>query len=45
MAAICPNKNVPEWKRMVKHVGEREAYRAYMANDFTISAAIKRVFV
>ena len=39
-ASHCPNKNVPEWKRMVKHVGEREAYRAYMANGHTIPPAM-----
>ena len=38
--AHCPNKNVPEWKTMVKHVGEREAYRAYMAHNFTIPNAV-----
>ena len=40
MADICPNINVPEWKRMVHHVGEREAYRAYMAHGYTIPNAI-----
>jgi hypothetical protein len=40
MADICPNINVPEWKRMIHHVGEREAYRAYMAHGYTIPNAV-----
>ncbi len=30
--ASCPNKSHPEWKVMVQHLGERDAYRAYIAN-------------
>ncbi len=41
MSGPCPNKNVDEWKRMVKHLGsEDEAYRAYIAHGFTIPNAI-----
>lgn len=29
MALSCPNKNLPEWKRLVDEVGEREALNDY----------------
>lgn len=38
--AKCPNKSIPEWKNIVKHVGEFEAYRAYLAHDEQIPAAM-----
>lgn len=41
-AVLCPNKNVKEWNTMVNHVGEREAYRAYMAHNYTIPNAISQ---
>jgi hypothetical protein len=37
---VCPNTNTQEWKNMVAHVGEREAYRAYIAHNYTIPNAI-----
>ena len=42
MTGPCPNKNHPDWKRIVKHLNgkEFEAYRAYMANDFAIPASM-----
>lgn len=41
MIRICPNKATPEWKRMVKHLdSEAEAYRAFMAHNYTIPNAI-----
>ena len=40
MANTCPNINTLEWKNMLNHVGEREAYRAYIAHDHTIPNAI-----
>jgi len=38
--ATCPNKSVPEWKNMINHVGEFEAYRAYIAHGETIPNAV-----
>ena len=29
MALSCPNKSLPEWKRLVDEVGEREALNDY----------------
>ncbi len=28
--AVCPNKNLPQWKALVERVGEFEAYRDYL---------------
>lgn len=33
MAAVCPNKNTPEWKALELRVGTFEAYRDFMEND------------
>lgn len=33
---VCPNVNLPEWKVLVRQVGEVEAYRAFRAHDFSI---------
>lgn len=33
---ICPNKNLPQWKKLVKNVGLTEAYRTWIANGYTI---------
>jgi len=41
--AQCPNKSIPEWKNMVRHVGEFEAYRAYLAHSETIPNAMPMV--
>lgn len=40
MAKKCPNTNDKQWKSMVAHVGEFEAYRAYIAHDHTIPNAL-----
>ncbi len=43
MHKVCPHINTKEWKVMVQHLGsEREAYRAYMAHNFTIPRAIPK---
>jgi len=42
MAGKCPNKNTTEWKNMVNHVGEFEAYRAFIAHDENLPNAIGR---
>jgi hypothetical protein len=42
MAVLCPNKSIKEWKTMIAHVGEREAYRAYIAHNYTIPNAISQ---
>ena len=42
MADRCPNTNNQKWKNLVNHVGEFEAYRAYIAHDQTIPNAIPR---
>lgn len=36
MLAICPNKNLPEWKALEKRVGNFEAYRDFMENGYEI---------
>ena len=33
MISTCPNKNLPEWKKLAEAVGEREAMRDYMQTD------------
>jgi hypothetical protein len=38
--AICPNKSTKEWKNLENHVGEFEAYRAYIAHGETIPNAV-----
>ena len=37
---ICPNTSTREWKLMVKHTDEHEAYRAFIAHGFTLPNAI-----
>ena len=32
MADRCPNKSHRHWKNLVNHVGEFEAYRAFIAH-------------
>jgi len=39
MAAVCPNKNTPEWKSLVNEVGEFEAYRDFLEYNGDIRGA------
>jgi hypothetical protein len=33
---ICPNKSHPDWVKLVNKIGINEAYREFIANDYTI---------
>lgn len=41
MPFSCPNKNLPEWKKLVLAVGKTRAYELYTENNFDIPTQFK----
>lgn len=40
----CPNKSNPDWIKLVDSVGEFEAYRVFISNNYEIPVAAKPVY-
>lgn len=41
MALVCPNKNNPDWIKLINSVGENQAYKIFIANNNEIPTSDK----